>query len=759
MPVSGCPCTVAKVTWADRLDHKELQARDVEQHAFLSKEVERLKARAAAVDELEQENRALKDELRALRSQLRPSSSAVDGLHATTNPAPSVTRRPLGELSANTPSRTPSHKANPKDSKPENVSAARFAQLQEEYAKLANTCERLRHVKDATNAAARKQQEEKENWIKYAKKLEAKLKRTKKDDHERGRQTSTATEPARPGLDSPRRRVEADPSGAKDLLTPKATPGYTARPHPSATASFSGFEKAGLAEPSPRRAASSPPDSRLSDPIEPASDSTEGDDDDAVEEALPKLPPNDLDATVLVKSEPSSDLPVVVSERRVGKRKRIDDVADDMIARRVKIEERSSDPLIMGESHHFSPQESLDLDTDGTMPTPRRMRMLQLQDQPEVLRPGTGNPRDRSTMFDVKGSLSRTNPGNDEQPPHVSVKDMRVHAAVADNALSGSSVRRRRAPDGGVRLRHGVANLAEDGYDPSQSGRQAAAGNQSGEAPSRLSTLLNVSSPSPQAQIPLLRPNRQNREAIRSDPWLTETPVRVLPFGKGDATNRDVAAISNPTAGGGLDSPLAGLRPTPRVLTPKAATPLTNKSKAASKRLRDEPLARLGLDSFKINPRFNNGHDFAFTEVVRNRDERAEIPGCVDPNCCGKYFRAMAQSELEAAGPSLIHRQADIALLEDYLGDQVYKLGSMTRQEKEELWLEAKTRELANKHGKHRHRFMRRQSPPGFWNADFPSTQENQKDREEGEKRERRMVEERYREAMREGGRWLFRDE
>jgi hypothetical protein len=119
----------------------------------------------------------------------------------------------------------------------------------------------------------------------------------------------------------------------------------------------------------------------------------------------------------------------------------------------------------------------------------------------------------------------------------------------------------------------------------------------------------------------------------------------------------------------------------------------------------------------------------------------------------------MAQAELQAAGSSLTHRAADIKLLEDYLGDQAYRLGTMNRLEREEVWLEAKTRELANKHGRHRHRFSRRQSPPGFWNADFPSTQEMQMDREEADKREKRLVEERWREAMRNDGRWMFRDE
>jgi len=50
-------------------------------------------------------------------------------------------------------------------------------------------------------------------------------------------------------------------------------------------------------------------------------------------------------------------------------------------------------------------------------------------------------------------------------------------------------------------------------------------------------------------------------------------------------------------------------------------------------------------------------------------------------------------------------------------------------------------------------------SPPGFWNADFPSTQEMEAEREEAAKREKQTVQDRYREAMRPGGRWLFRDE
>ncbi len=83
----------------------------------------------------------------------------------------------------------------------------------------------------------------------------------------------------------------------------------------------------------------------------------------------------------------------------------------------------------------------------------------------------------------------------------------------------------------------------------------------------------------------------------------------------------------------------------------------------------------------------------------------------------------------------------------------------MSREEKEDLWVEAKVRDLANRFGRHKHRYTRRPSPPGFWNPDMPSTQELAREREETDKAVRKQVEERYRDALRGNGRWLFRDE
>ncbi len=179
---------------------------------------------------------------------------------------------------------------------------------------------------------------------------------------------------------------------------------------------------------------------------------------------------------------------------------------------------------------------------------------------------------------------------------------------------------------------------------------------------------------------------------------------------------------------------------------------------------RARPLRRLGLEHFKINPSYNQGLDYAFVETVRNRDQRQCLPGCTRPECCGDKFRKL----LKIGGAPTPQRPGlwdssqlddDQRLLEEYLGDDRGRLSTMSTEEKDELLIQAKTKQFADKHGKHRHAYERRTTPPGFWRTDMPTTQETEEDREKAKEMERRKVEERYREAMRPGGRWMFRDE
>jgi hypothetical protein len=168
----------------------------------------------------------------------------------------------------------------------------------------------------------------------------------------------------------------------------------------------------------------------------------------------------------------------------------------------------------------------------------------------------------------------------------------------------------------------------------------------------------------------------------------------------------------------------------------------------------------LGVHDFKINPEYNNGYDYAFTDVVRKQAARRCLPGCTKPECCGNIFRALATAARDPNKPvTASQEEAETTLLKEFLGDNANKIRNMTRAERNEALLQAKTRELANKHGKHRHAYERRRSPPGFWRIDFPSTQEEREDRQKLEQFERDVVAQRYNEAVRPGGAYLFRDE
>jgi hypothetical protein len=176
-------------------------------------------------------------------------------------------------------------------------------------------------------------------------------------------------------------------------------------------------------------------------------------------------------------------------------------------------------------------------------------------------------------------------------------------------------------------------------------------------------------------------------------------------------------------------------------------------------RLRTRPVQTLTLQDFKINPNYNQGFNYAFSEVVRGREARQCLQGCTKPECCGGKFRALAQSMQKPGPPTASQEEADEMLLNEFMGHNAYKIQHMNREQKEELLLQARTRELANKLGKHRHAYERRASPPGFWRTDFPTTQERLEDRQRAKEKERDLVEQRYEQAMRPGGAYIFRDE
>ncbi|KAI9886067.1 MAG: Coproporphyrinogen-III oxidase [Watsoniomyces obsoletus] len=207
------------------------------------------------------------------------------------------------------------------------------------------------------------------------------------------------------------------------------------------------------------------------------------------------------------------------------------------------------------------------------------------------------------------------------------------------------------------------------------------------------------------------------------------------------------------------------------VSRPTSTTPSNNpkthvRTTSNSKPLRALPLHDLQLEHFKVNSNYNQGLDYAFTETVRAHDRRRCLPGCTRTECCGDLFRKSIRigglpttERSELRWGSSPPQNEDDRLLEEYLGGDQGRLQRMTNDERKELLLHAKAKHFADKHGKHRQAYERRKTPPGFWRTEMPTTQEIQADREEAARLERVQVEERYREAMRPGGRWVFADE
>lgn len=191
--------------------------------------------------------------------------------------------------------------------------------------------------------------------------------------------------------------------------------------------------------------------------------------------------------------------------------------------------------------------------------------------------------------------------------------------------------------------------------------------------------------------------------------------------------------------------------PNKQLDAPKRSLPTSDKHSS----LRNTPVKELRVQDFKPNPVYNHGYSYAFTEAVRKRGDRMCLPGCTNTQCCGSHFRRLAEAL------DVLPATQEEALLEEYLGDAYNTVMStqVSSDERAELVLQARTKKMARDSGKHREAHERRKTPPGFWRVDFPSTQEQESDRERAKEQEVKTVQERWLEAHKKGGRWIFRDE
>ncbi|KAF2156156.1 hypothetical protein K461DRAFT_91064 [Myriangium duriaei CBS 260.36] len=170
--------------------------------------------------------------------------------------------------------------------------------------------------------------------------------------------------------------------------------------------------------------------------------------------------------------------------------------------------------------------------------------------------------------------------------------------------------------------------------------------------------------------------------------------------------------------------------------------------------LRSRPIARLGLDDFRINALYA-GTDFAFNTSIRDRATRACLPGCTKA-CCATLQRFAGHANIDQSG-SLTDE--DEVLLKAWVGDEDTSM--LSASQKQTLVATARAEKFARQHGRHRQVFERAKSPPGYWETDMPSTQDLEKHRKQAREKVRDEVRVRWVEAMKGGGRgqWRFKDE
>ncbi|KAI0137989.1 SAE2-domain-containing protein [Hypoxylon sp. NC0597] len=755
----------------------------IEENARLSTELNNLKSRVSDVDKLKKENRSLQRELRNLKDVSRATASTANQLKQ--RDVAKDFRSPLAPRSVN----QVSNSKRPTEPGKLNIDGLKFSELKEEYLKLdrnyTKLCEKYSELEGAhgkLNGRLRDMTKAYNGWMEHAnklnelcqkrsrtiKKLEAKLEAAAAvasgpldasfasdgPVRPRNKQRETASDaPSESGL------IRFDLIAREDpLVWPPTDTGYESL---RSTASAS-------ASPRPVEIVigSRTTQSRDITPNLGIRITTE----DGELYSLPPLPQHrDTDLKeVVVKTEPSSDIPVVVSERCLRKRKHGEEQPEDLrTSTRVKTED-DSDPLITTERRQFVLHESIDFDVEGgRVETPRKRSRT---------KPAPGDISG-STLIGTFRSYADNN-GPDGQEVQVQATPRQVHspirtlnsevAGVEDDAVANSpalqdrrssastplncntSLHQRRELNHLTRrkeqssIQKGIASLGEDGDGNETLKTSTKRRSKTG----RLLDLLNTPSGDRETISPL--PNIQSGYVSTSKINEFQMPERrELPFGKGGL--KKVDKISQPHTPEASNNKRASTNISAKRVSDERVT--GNKTSSA-RPLRERPKSELGINDFKINPNANEGYTYAFTDVVRSKDERAGLTGCVQEGCCGRTFRLQARAQRDQTGP------ADFQiLLEKHLGDDAWKLSTMTKSEKEELWLEAKTQELANEHGRHRHRFHRAASPAGYWRTDFPSTQEELQDKEEAERMTRQMIDERYREAMRPGGKWLFRDE
>ncbi|PVF98898.1 hypothetical protein CPB86DRAFT_873045 [Serendipita vermifera] len=147
---------------------------------------------------------------------------------------------------------------------------------------------------------------------------------------------------------------------------------------------------------------------------------------------------------------------------------------------------------------------------------------------------------------------------------------------------------------------------------------------------------------------------------------------------------------------------------------------------------------------YEINPAQNSGLNFAFDEVVRNKEARRKLKAGTC-ECCKDYYAAVGPLPPRLQAP--LWKSPTSSPTTTSKAVQACKIHGEHRdmlddEEDEDEHIVAHRQDVS----RHRHQWARPKTPPGFWNIGFPTTQEveaiNRAAEEMHERREARIEKE-----------------
>lgn len=146
----------------------------------------------------------------------------------------------------------------------------------------------------------------------------------------------------------------------------------------------------------------------------------------------------------------------------------------------------------------------------------------------------------------------------------------------------------------------------------------------------------------------------------------------------------------------------------------------------------------VSMMDYAINRDTNDGYKYAFHEVVRGREARKHLEA-EDCSCCSKFYKL--------AGPVPSTRAPVWGCPESEGQD---------KENKSENDIHGTTKQQVSRH---RTNWRRSPTPPEFWNCDFPTTQELEREKKDNQERRQRKIQAMEKEAGLKGGRYVKRSE